>query len=100
MASTLAGIKWGPIAGAPFGIEVHAEPTADFGEEQRAALRALYQRDGLILLRGGAMLSPERQAGFCRIFGPVPRDLHDVYLVSNARPEGILGDLELLFHHD
>jgi len=100
MANTLSGVNWAPIAGAPFGIEVDVEPIADFGEEQRVALRALYQRDGLLLLRGSATISPEQQAEFCRIFGPVPQDLHDVYLVSNARPDGILADLELLFHHD
>lgn len=100
MAGNIAGMKWAPIAGAPFGIEVEVDPGAELGEDQRAALRELYQRDGLILLRGGRLLSTDAQVEFCRIFGPVPRDQHDVYLVSNAEREGILADLELLFHHD
>lgn len=100
MSGTVAGLRWAPIAGAPFGIEVEVFPGSEFGEEQRAALRELYQRDGLIFLRGGKILSKDEQAGFCRIFGPVPRDHHDIYLVSNTEREGILADLELLFHHD
>lgn len=88
-----------PIPGAPFGLEVTVDPRAPFGEAEKAALRDLYRRDGLILIRG-AKLTADQQAEFCRIFGPVPRDQHDVYLVSNTRPDGILADLELRFHHD
>lgn len=100
MAGTLAGMKWQPIADAAFGVEVQVDPRGPITEDQRSALRALYARDGLILIRGGPILPVDRQAEFCRIFGPVPRDLHDTYLVSNKAPGGILADLELLFHHD
>lgn len=48
----------------------------------------------------GANLSADKQAEFCRIFGPVPVDNHDIYFVSNKREDGILADLELLFHND
>jgi taurine dioxygenase len=88
------------IAGAPFGTELRVDPRAQLGEAEKQALRELYRRDGLILVRGLDLLSTEEQAEFCRIFGPVPRDSHDIYLVSNKRPEGILADLELLFHND
>lgn len=95
-----ADLRWSPIAGAPFGIEVEVDSVSQLGESQRQTLRDLYRRDGLLLIRGLGALSEQAQAEFCRIFGPVPRDLHDVYLVSNKLGEGILADLELLFHHD
>ena len=99
--SVLAGANFEvrPLPGAPFGLEVRLDPKAQFGEAERAALRDLYRRDGLILVRG-VDLTADEQAEFSRIFGPVPRDQHDIYLVSNVRPDGILADLELRFHHD
>ena len=100
MSGTLAGIAWRRIADAPFGIEVSVDPTGPFDQHQQAALCELYARDGLILMRSAEPLSMAAQAEFCRIFGPVPQDLHDTYLVSNTEPDGILADLELLFHHD
>jgi taurine dioxygenase len=53
----------------------------------------------LLLLRG-LELSMEEQLSFCSNFGPVLRGAHDKYLVSNVAKDGLLGDLELLFHHD
>lgn len=100
MPESISGIEWAPIPDAPFGIEVRIDPAANFGDEERAALRTLYVRDGLLRFRSAEPLSTDAQAEFCRIFGPVPRDLHDTYLVSNRAPDGILADLELLFHHD
>jgi taurine dioxygenase len=97
---SLGGIEWAPIPRAPFGIEVMIDPAAELRGEQKAALRTLYARDGLLRFKSVEPLSMEAQAEFCRIFGPVPRDLHDTYLVSNRAPDGILADLELLFHHD
>lgn len=100
-ASELTGTMFEarPIPGAPFGLEVAVDPGAQFSETEKEALRQLYRRDGLIMIRG-LDLTADEQAEFCRIFGPVPRDQHDVYLVSNVRPDGILTDLELRFHHD
>ena len=100
MSGMPAGLEWSRIADAPFGIEVNVDPAVDLGDEQRTALRELYCRDGLLRLRSAEPMSIESQANFCRIFGPVPSDLHDTYLVSNIAPDGILADLELLFHHD
>jgi taurine dioxygenase len=88
-----------PIPGAPFGIEVKVDPDAPLSEVEKTTLRDLYRQHGLILLRGLA-LSADKQAEFCRIFGPVPRDQHDVYLISNVDKDGIFADLELRFHHD
>jgi taurine dioxygenase len=93
-------MEWAHIAEAPFGIEVKIDPAANLGDNQRAALRELYALDGLLRFRSPEVLTIDAQADFCRIFGPVPRDLHDTYFVSNKARDGILADLELLFHHD
>lgn len=100
MANNRASLTWAPITDAPFGIEVEIDLSVALNEGQKAALREFYARDGLIVLRGVGELTVDAQADFCRIFGPVPQDLHDAYLISNTRRDGILADLELLFHHD
>lgn len=100
METRRGSIEWRPISGAPFGIEIEVDSGTSFDAEDARTLRELYARDGLILIRGSSILSIDAQAEFCRIFGPVPRELHDTYLVSNKVPDGILGDLELRFHHD
>ncbi len=88
-----------PIAGAPFGIEVDADLSRAFTEAEKDELRRLYRRDGLLLFRGQD-LSMDQQIEACSIFGPVLRGEHDAYLVSNVAKDGLLGDLELHFHHD
>jgi taurine dioxygenase len=98
-AGAATAVKWAPIEGAPFGIEVQVDPRAQLSEAEKDTLRQLYRRDGLLVLRGAELTAGE-QAEFCRIFGHVPRDDHDIYFVSNKRPDGILADLELLFHND
>lgn len=89
------------IPGAPFGIEVEADLSraAAFSAEERAALRRLYRRDGLLLFRGQD-LSMDRQLDACEVFGPVMRGSRENYLVSNVEKDGLLGDRELLFHND
>ena len=69
-AKDTAALRWSPIAGAPFGIEVEIDSLNELGESQRQALRELYRRDGLLLIRGLGALSEQAQAEFCRIFGP------------------------------
>src|SRR4051794_38466759 len=83
---------------APFGVEAKVD-LARLTDEDRAGLRRLYAQEGLLVLRG-LELSAEEQADFCRIFGPVPKDSHDIYFISNVRKDGLFADLELLFHHD
>lgn len=88
-----------PIPGAPFGLELQLDPRRKLDAAERESLRDLYRRHSLLVIRGHE-LSTEEQIGFCRNFGPVPLDQHDVYYISNTREDGIFKDLELLFHHD
>jgi taurine dioxygenase len=83
----------------PFGIEAQVDPAWSLTDDDRQVLRELYSRDGLLLIRG-LHLSMEQQLSFAGVFGPVLRGEHDKYLVSNVAKDGLLGDLELLFHHD
>ena len=88
-----------PIAGAPFGLEVKVDLSATFSPSEKQALRQLYQRDGLILVRD-QRLSMEQQIEACSIFGPVLKNSRENYIVSNVREDGLLGTRELLFHSD
>lgn len=99
MTLETGAVDWSTLAGAAFGVEVKIDLAAPLTDERKQTLRELYRRDGLLVIRG-ANLSADEQEEFCRIFGPVPRDNHDIYFVSNDRPDGILADLELLFHND
>lgn len=92
-------IKATPIPGAPFGWEVEIDLARPLGHAECEALREIWRRDGLILLRGQD-LSMDQQLDACEIFGPVLRGMLDNYLVSNTREEGLLGTAELLFHND
>jgi taurine dioxygenase len=83
----------------PFGVEATLDLTHGLTEEDKQALRHLYARDGLLLVRG-LKLSMADQLSFCSTFGPVLRGAHDRYLVSNVARDGLLGDMELIFHHD
>ena len=87
----------------PFGVEVQldgvrsAESFLALGAEEKAELVRLYQRDGLLLLRGLELDLAEQNA-VCSVFGPVSPPDHP--FISNVREDGILGDFQLLFHHD
>jgi taurine dioxygenase len=83
---------------APFGVEAKVD-LARLAEEDEQELRRLYALEGLLVIRG-LPLSADEQADFCRIFGPVPPNKHDIFLVSNVDKDGIFANLELLFHHD
>lgn len=83
----------------PFGVEAQVDLARGLTDEDKEELRRLYTLDGLLLIRG-LKLSMEDQLELCSVFGPVLRGEHDRYLVSNVAKDGLLGDLELLFHHD
>lgn len=84
---------------APFGMEVRlaSVPRTDSAEADQ--LRALYQQDGLLVVRG-LRLSQAEQIEFCRIFGPVHESPFENFLVSNVDKAGHLGMRELLWHND
>lgn len=83
----------------PFGFEVKTDSKAGVSSADRETLRALFARDGLILIRG-LDFSLEEQLEFCGIFGPALRSPGETYIVSNVHKDGILGTTELLFHVD
>ena len=83
----------------PFGVEAQVDLAGGLTEEDKEELRRLYALDGLLLIRN-LKLSMDDQVELCSIFGPVLRGEHDNYLVSNVAKDGLLGDMELLFHHD
>jgi taurine dioxygenase len=69
-----------------------------------AELRALYEAHHLLLLRDQEM-DDAAQVRFSEVFGPISRrspamKTASTAFVSNARPDGILGDGELYFHSD
>jgi taurine dioxygenase len=65
--------------------------------DEKAELVHLYNGEGLLLIRG-LSLSMDDQSALCSIFGPISPPDHPI--ISNVRPDGILGDYELLMHHD
>jgi taurine dioxygenase len=88
----------------PFGVKIEFddgiarfEDIMALGPEEKTELVGLYQWNGLLLLRGLA-LDFEQQSQLCGLFGPISAPDHPI--ISNVRPDGILGNYELRFHHD
>ena len=93
------GIGIGEQALEPFGFAVELDAIPAHGSDEARHLQSLYQRDGLLVVRG-LRLSHEEQADFCRLFGPVSQSPCDSFIVSNVDANGHLGKRELLWHHD
>jgi taurine dioxygenase len=84
----------------PFGIEVLTDPRTGLSADEQAGLVRLYHADGLLLFRD-LQLNMQEQIDLCSLFGPtLPADHMESYIVSNTRPDGLLGNQELLFHND
>jgi taurine dioxygenase len=83
----------------PFGVEVSVDPKRGLGSADKEDLRQLFALDGLIVVRN-LHLSMDEQLDLCETFGPVMRGSRENYIVSNVHRDGLLGDRELLFHHD
>jgi len=85
------------------GLDVKKRIDASTASELQAALN-----EHLLLLLRGQDVSPDEQNIFGRVFGEVhlrtkysvPAELPLAQYVSNVRQDGILGDVELLFHQD
>lgn len=102
-----AGFGQRPLA-PTFGLEVTGlDLHAPIPPATAAALRAAFDRHRLLILRG-LDISPEEQSRFGRVFGEIvhreqgrvqPADEHSLF-VSNVRPDGLFGDVELAFHLD
>ena len=83
----------------PFGYEVKVGSIADIDAAAAEALRDLYRRDGLLLIRG-LKLSQADQIALCRHLGPVNESQFENFLISNVDKSGHLGTRELLWHND
>jgi len=90
---------------AALGVEIlDLDLSLPFDAATRAALLALYRRYHLLLLRD-QHLDEAAQVRFSEIVGPISHRSPSMRtknsaLVSNAEPDGILGDGKLYFHHD
>ena len=84
---------------APFGVEVRIDDAKGLSAEEQAELRRLYERDGLLVVRG-LELTLDDQLEFCSLFGPVLRSEGETYVISNNPEKGILAGAELTFHSD
>lgn len=82
----------------PFGFELLLA-SKDFDAATASEIRALFERDGLLLIRG-LQLSQQEQIELCRTIGPVHESPFENFLVSNVAKDGHLGARELLWHND
>ena len=93
-----------PVSPA-LGVEIlNLDLACPLSDEIAAALRALYGNHHLLLLRGQT-IEAEAQVRFAEVIGPISHRAPSMQntstaFVSNARPDGILGDGELYFHSD
>jgi taurine dioxygenase len=82
-----------------FGLEVDAKLAASIDEDLAEALRRSLFEHQLLVFRD-QHLSLDAQQSLMAVFGPVIPAPEGVGLVSNVRPDGILGAQELAFHSD
>lgn len=82
-----------------FGFAVNLASIPDPQGEEAHALRARYNRDGLLVIRG-LRLTQAEQSALCSVFGPVTGSPFDNFIVSNVEKDGFLGKRELLWHND
>lgn len=93
-----------PVSPA-LGVEIlNLDLSQPFSAATADALRALYRRHHLLLLRGQT-IDEDAQLRFAEVFGPISRrspamQKAKAAYVSNSRPDGILGQGELYFHSD
>ncbi len=84
------------------GVEVLGLELRDLGDAQAGALRELLAAEHLVVVRGQE-LTTEDQVRVVGLFGTVDDELGDgsaSYYISNARPDGQLGEVQLRFHSD
>jgi len=83
----------------PFGASLVLDSVPEAGTPAADKLRALFRREGLLVIRG-LRLSAAEQIAFCRLFGPVQETPYENFIVSNVDANGHLGTRELLWHND
>ena len=93
----MADLDFQTLENVGYAVTLTAIP--DARSEAAHALRARYNRDGLLVIRG-LRLSEAEQMAVCRLFGPVSASPCDNFIVSNVEKNGFLGKRELLWHND
>ncbi len=89
-------MRWNAIS--PFGADVDIDLCDPIDDAARSELVELYRRHHLLRFRG-QHLTADRQREIAGLFGPVYQS-PGPEIVSNVRPEGILGDTQMGFHSD
>ena len=110
-SGTATDINATALPGAPFGVEVEVDLSADLGSAQQQELRQLLARHDVLVLRGGFTEDEQRRlcAALGRILPQGPRaEVNDqpslpqpeVIYISNAIEAAVPGDVELGLHHE
>jgi len=81
----------------PCGVEITGIDLSS--GEHDDTVKELYEKYGLLVFRD-QKLTLEQQRRILSKLGPVLDDFRTVGYVSNTRPDGILGDIEVSFHLD
>ena len=74
---------------SPFGYEVELPSIAQLDVDGTEALREIYRRDGLIVIRGLSLTQAD-QIALCRHLGPVNESQFENFLISNVDKDGHL----------
>ena len=83
-----------------FGIEVDFDLSRPLDPDQQEQFRQLFYKHHLLVFRG-QKLEPEEHARIGAYLGPIIRNpAESMGYISNVRPDGGLGSVELAFHSD
>lgn len=99
----MAKIRFEKLSPA-LGVKVDFDLSQPYGKEEAEQFVELFEQYHLLLFKNQTF-SQEQQVEFSKLFGPISHRSpamknSDTAFVSNALPEGVLGDGELLFHSD
>jgi taurine dioxygenase len=84
----------------PYGVEVGLDLRDGLSDDEASRLRGLYREHYLLVFRQQGILTREEQSRVLALLGPITDDGDEVPVVSNSRPDGVLGADRLMFHSD